>query len=449
MHRQLVAPSRPGRHRRWPRAASVRHLDPTAPERVVRLADLALRGLLTGYDPVTRVVRPDRARRLRRPRGQRPSPRARACATRRWRRWGSAGCPRWPSCAVLDGRTAAEVAGRDRRAGASSSDDPGAVALALWAAGRGRRPGPAALLDRLGEHLRRGRPARRRSTLAWMLTAAVAAARRTPTPPSSSTGAPRLLRRYHGPGGTYPHVLPPRLPVALASPRRQLRRPGLPAAGARPRRRARRATPWLLEYAEPHGRRDLRRCRARPASGGGTTTAATAASSSATRSTASTSTRWPRWRSSTCGRRAATTTAREIVAGLGWIDAHPEVVEELVDRALRPGLAQGRAPRAAQGGPRARRRHHVGVAGLHRARASTGSARRWRSTTSAAPTSSGWLLYAWLAPPSRGDDRRSTMRDTTSPRPAHLVRAGGRRPDAWPQTVAARRAGRPARTSGC
>ena len=58
------------------------------------------------------------------------------------------------------------------------------------------------------------------------------------------------------------------------------------------------------------------RCRARPASGGGTTTPAPAGSSRATRSTACTSTRWRRWRCSTSPRPAARSSWTR--SGAGW-----------------------------------------------------------------------------------------------------------------------------------
>ncbi|MET0930624.1 MAG: hypothetical protein ABWX74_13975 [Aeromicrobium sp.] len=107
--------------------------------------------------------------------------------------------------AVLGGRTASELA---RAAGSRSLDqqDPGAVALATWAAAELSGAAPPELLARLGRDLSSGRPIPT-VDLAWIVTAALAAG---PAGEALAASAgPRLLDGQ-GDHGIFPHVLPAR-----------------------------------------------------------------------------------------------------------------------------------------------------------------------------------------------------------------------------------------------
>ena len=272
----------------------------------------------------------------------------------------------------------------------STATDPGAVALAAWAeaeverhvrrqalrpAGRTCSPDGQPPADRRhgvdGDRRGRGRPAR--PTPTTVLDAAAAPAARAPgraghLPARASRRPPQPRWRAHV--GCFADQVYPLQALARAC--------------ALTRRRPR--------CSRPPNRTAARICDAAgrpPASGGGTTTPATAPWSSASPSTASTSTRWPRWCCSTCSRPAATTTAPRSPRASAGCDDHPEVVEELVSERVRPGLAQGRPARAAQGRPRRQRRDHVAVRpGLRVPGARPAAAAGGRSTTSAAPTSS-------------------------------------------------------------
>ena len=390
MHGQLLrTPRRPGRSTR-PRVASVRHLDPTAPGRVVADSPTSPCAVSARLRPGHRLVRPDRARRLPAVAASASRPRAPACATRRWRRSGSSrharGRPargprrahrrrRRPPGRRAGGRAPRTPVRSPSRSGLPSRSPTSRRPELLERMRRHPAPTSRPLADgrRVLDADRRGRRAsghdRRRPTT-WSTRAAATAAVATT-----------------GPAGTYPHVLPP------ATQSRWRAHVGSFADQVYPLQALARGAPAHRRGLDARARRTAPRPRSaprrdRPASGGGTTTPATAASSSATRSTASTSTRWHRWCSSTSGRPAATTDRAEIVAGLGWIDDAPRGRRGAGRRALRPGVAQGRSPRAAQGGPRDRRRHDLAVAGLRRAGGRPGAAAGRRSTTSAGPTSS-------------------------------------------------------------
>lgn len=105
---------------------------------------------------------------------------------------------------ALAGRTAAELAA-SVGARALEQSDPGAVALALWAAAEGPGPGDAALLSRLGAVLASGQPIAT-VDLAWMLTAAVSAG--SPGHSVAHEAASRLLCAQ-GAAGIFPHMSPP------------------------------------------------------------------------------------------------------------------------------------------------------------------------------------------------------------------------------------------------
>lgn len=104
---------------------------------------------------------------------------------------------------ALGGRTAAELT-RSVGARVLEQSDPGAVALALWAAAEVSGTGDAALLSRLGAVLASGRPIPT-VDLSWMLTAAVSAGRSGQ--PVAEEAASRLLRAQ-GVAGIFPHMSP-------------------------------------------------------------------------------------------------------------------------------------------------------------------------------------------------------------------------------------------------
>ena len=178
--------------------------------------------------------------------------------------------------------------------------------------------------------------------------------------------------------------------TSAASPTRSTRSrrwPGCtPRATTRPR--------WPPPTAAPTASAS---CRARPGSGGGTTTPATAAWSRATRSTACTSTRWRRWRCSTWPRPAAQVDRTRSAAGLaGWSSA-PEAAESW-SWTVRPHCRKVGPQRPAQARARRRGRSPRAAARDASCRRSTGSGRRPRSTASAGRTSSaGSWTAGWAA----------------------------------------------------
>jgi hypothetical protein len=390
MQRQLVEPTDPrpvlGR-----RPSSVRHLDPTAPERVARLADFALRGLISGYDPQTgsfaQTVRAIPGGRGVKVVAEGTSVRYAAMAA-----LGLGGLPEVAQRAVLNGRTAGEVALRAAEE-SMHSEDPGAVALALWASVEVADQAPRALLDRVLEHLRRGH-ALPTVDAAWMLTAAVAAAKHTDTA-EAVDGLAALLRRYHGPGGTYPHVLPP------GTQSRWRRHVGSFADQVYPLQALARASrltsePWMLEHAN---RTAAAICTAQ-GSGGQWWWHYDSRDGSVVE-------RYPvysvhqhamapmvlfdLWDAGGDDHRA------EIVAGLGWIDAHPEVVEELVSERFglvwrKVGRREPRKAARALGAATTSLRQGFAVPGVDRVLPPVSVDHECR------PYELGWLLYAWHAP---------------------------------------------------
>ena len=94
---------------------------------------------------------------------------------------------------------------------AMSSTDPGAIALAAWAAAEACGSPDSALLERLGTILLAGRPVPTVDT-AWMLTAAVASLRASGATGGPAAGVARLTRdlllEAQGRHGIFPHALP-------------------------------------------------------------------------------------------------------------------------------------------------------------------------------------------------------------------------------------------------
>lgn len=94
---------------------------------------------------------------------------------------------------------------------AMSSTDPGAIALAAWAAAEACGSPDAALLELLGTILSTRRPLPTVDT-AWMLTAAVASLRASGAPGGPAAGVARvtrdLLLEAQGLHGLFPHALP-------------------------------------------------------------------------------------------------------------------------------------------------------------------------------------------------------------------------------------------------
>jgi hypothetical protein len=107
--------------------------------------------------------------------------------------------------AVLAGATSVELT-RTVAARALDSADPGAIALAAWAAAENENRLDAGLFDRLREILKSGEPLAT-VDVAWMLTAAVAGGSLGETEDlvERSRG---LLLAHQGPAGIFPHALP-------------------------------------------------------------------------------------------------------------------------------------------------------------------------------------------------------------------------------------------------
>jgi hypothetical protein len=390
VHGQLVAPSDLDATS-GPRASSVRHLDPTAPGRLVRLSDLALRGLMAGYDPATGSF----AQTVRGIAGGSGVDVVAQGASLRYTAMAALGLGRMPEVAqlaVLDGRTAADVALLAAEQ-AVSSDDPGAVALALWAAVEVADRAPSELVARLRDHLRGAQPLATVDT-SWMLTAAVAAAEHCDTTEIVNRAA-RQLQRYHGPGGTYPHVLPP------GSQSRWRAHVGSFADQVYPLQalaRGHRLTsePWMLEYAN---RTAAAICAAQGPAGqwwwhydsrDGSVVERYPVYSVHQHAMAP-MVLFDLWEAGGDDRRA------EIAAGLGWIDSHPEVVEELVAERFglvwrKVGRREPRKAARAIGAATTSLWQGFAVPGVDRVLPPVMVDHECR------PYELGWLLYAWHAP---------------------------------------------------
>ncbi|WP_134742385.1 hypothetical protein [Nocardioides sp. 503] len=375
----------------WPRVAAMRIDDPAAPDRVLRLTTLAERGLAAGYDAGTGSF----AQTVRGVSGGHGVRVRSEGASLRYTAMAALGIGRLPEAAqreILGGRTAGEVALRTAER-ALDSDDPGAVALAVWAGVELTGSAPGVLLDRLGRLLRE-----RRSLptvdAAWMLTAAVAAADDTDTGDIVGRAA-ALLRRHHGPGGTYPHVLPPHTQSRVRAHVGSFADQVYPLQAFA---RASRLTGerWMLELADQ-----------------------TAAAICAAQGPAG---QW--WWHYDCRdgsvvepypvysvhqhamapmvlfdlREAGGADHRPAIRrGLEWVDTHPEVVEELVTERFglvwrKVGRREPRKAARALASAVTSVRRGATVPGIDRVLPPSVVDHECR------PYELGWLLYAWLAP---------------------------------------------------
>ena len=248
---------------------------------------------------------------------------------------------------VLHGRTAHDLARRVADS-AEHDPDPGAAALGAWASVEVNDDLPSALLRRCRD-LVDADTALPTVALAWLLTAAVAANPMADTD-AMVLAASQRLRRCQGHEGCFPHVTPP---VDEAWWRRHV---GSFADNIYP-------VQALARAAEVTASADL----------------LTAANRTAHRLCALQGPAGQWWwhydaRNGSVVERYPVYSVHQhamapmalldlqhaggddhrdsIVAGLGWLDRHPEVVEDLIERAALAGVAQGRPPRATQGRPR-------------------------------------------------------------------------------------------------
>jgi hypothetical protein len=375
----------------WPRATAVQHLDPAAPGRVRRLTDLALHGLAAGYDPATGSF----AQTVRGLSGGRGVSVELQGASLRYTAMAALGLSRVPLAAqraVLDGRTAAELAGQAAD-WAVHAEDPGVVALATWAAAEAAGLVPTPLLQRLRDLLVAERPLPTVDA-AWLLTAAVAAADRADTAELVARAA-ALLRRHQGPGGTYPHVLP------ASAQSRWRAHVGSFADQVYPLQALARASrltgeAWMLEHAD---RTATAICTAQGTAGqwwwhydsrdGGVVERYPVYS--VHQHAMAPMVLFDLWEAGGADRRA------EIVSGLSWVDTHPEVVEELV--AERFGLVWRKVGRRE---PRkAARAVGAATTAVWPGRTIPGIDRLLPPVVvdhECRPYELGWLLYAWLCP---------------------------------------------------
>lgn len=168
---------------------------------VGRLSLLATRGLQAAYDPDADVFA-QTVRAIRTPAGVRIQREGTSLRYAAIAALGLSRLPRPQQRTVLDGLAADELATLSVRR-AEGSPDPGAVALAVWAAAEtGAYAKP--LIDRLRAEIASGRPLPTVDA-AWILTAAVRANVLGDTD-DLVAAASELLCRHDGPA--YPHVLP-------------------------------------------------------------------------------------------------------------------------------------------------------------------------------------------------------------------------------------------------
>lgn len=361
---------------------------PTDGARVRRLLRVARTGLSAAYDASTgsfcQTVRhaPDRVPSVRR---EGTSLRYAAMAALGLDRLDVAEQQR-----VLGGATAAEVV-RSVGVLALEQDDPGATALAAWAAAEVLGTSDTALFARLGAVLSSGRPIPT-VDLSWIVTAAVAAGDGLET--MARSGAARLLAAQ-GDQGIYPHVVP------AQEQSRWRRHVGSFADQVYPLQalaRLSRATgdPLLLDAAEATARR---LCELQGPDGQW----------------------WWHYDARTgdvverfpvysvhqhamapmtlfdLAEAGGTDRTEQIVHGLRWIDTHPEVAEGLVAEHL--GMIWRKAGRR-EPAKAVRRLSAVTTAirpGLHL----PGLDRAFpanRVDHECRPYELGWLLYAWLPP---------------------------------------------------
>ncbi len=377
-----------------PRVAAMLDGDPTAPDRVMRLTALAERGLAAGYDAgsgsfaqTVRGVGGGGGVRLRA-----------EGASLRYTAMAALGLGRLPVArqrATLGGGTAEELALRTAQQ-ALDSDDPGAVALALWAAAEVAGSAPRVLLERLGRLLRE-RTSLPTVDVAWTLTAAVAAADHAGR---ADTGdlvgrAAALLRHHHGPGGTYPHVLPPHTQSRLRAHVGSFADQVYPLQAFA---RASRLTGerWMLEHAD-HTAAAI--CAAQGPAGqwwwhydcrdGGVVEPYPVYS--VHQHAMAPMVLFDLWEAGGADHRPS------VRRGLEWLDTHPEVVEELVSE--RFGLVWRKVGRRE---PRkAARAVAAAVTSVRRGATVPGIDRLLPPAAvdhECRPYELGWLLYAWLPP---------------------------------------------------
>jgi hypothetical protein len=377
----------------WPRVASASRFDAALPGRVARLADVALHGLTRGYDATTGSFA-QTVRGL--PGGLGVSVEAQGQSLR-YTAMAALGLSRAPveaQRAVLAGCTAEDVTFLAVES-ALDATDPGAVALAAWAAVEVAGDVPTDLLERLRWMLADGR-ALPTVDVSWLLTAAVGAAGLTGGDDQADLieAAAGLLRRYHGRGGTYPHVLPPstqsRWRAHVGSfadqvyPLQALARAGGLTGEA-----------WMLDHAN---RTAAAICTAQGPAGqwwwhydsrDGSVVERYPVYSVHQHAMAP-MVLFDLWEAGGDDRRA------EIAAGLTWIDDHPEVVEDLVTE--RHGLVWRKVGRRE---PRkAARALGAATTSLWQGGAVPGIDRVLPPVVvdhECRPYELGWLLYAWLA----------------------------------------------------
>jgi hypothetical protein len=371
------------------RVADVAALDPSVTARVERLVRLAPDGLTRAYLPVTvelaqtvRAVTSDGGTSLE---AQGTNLRYAAMAALGLSRLGEE-----DQRAVLAGRTAADLV-EAAVARARHTPDPGAIAITAWAAAEVTGTHTGELFDRL-RRLLSTRAAMPTVDVAWTVTAAVAAAGLGNTADVMNDAILRLTSRL-GPGGTYPHLLDPR---QRWSWRRHV---GSFADQVYPLQALARASVLTgnLQLLDAANRTADRICRLQGEAGQwwwwydartGNVVEAYPVYSVHQHAMAP-MVLLDLWEAGGHDHRA------EVAAGLGWLDRHPEVREELiVDEA---GLVWRKVGRRE---PRkAARALNAATTGVHPAWHLPGVDRLMPPVLvdhECRPYELGWLLYAWL-----------------------------------------------------
>jgi hypothetical protein len=381
----------------WRRVAAVAQADPTAPDRVSRLTTLARRGLSAAYDPVTGSF----AQTVRGKPGGSGVSVHREGTNLRYAAMAALGLSRLPDAAqreVLAGRSAEEIATVTAER-AARSDDPGAVALAVWASVEAAGHAPSALVGRMDTMLRDGASVPT-VDVTCMLTAPGAAAGRLDT--STLVGATtRLLQRYHGPGGTYPHVLPPQTQSRWRAhvgsfadqvyPLQALARASVLTGDRQLLEYADRTANAICDVQGPAGQwwwhydsRDGSVVESYPVY-------------SVHQHAMAPMVLFDLWEAGGSDHRG------EIAAGLAWVDTHPEVLEELVSP--RFGLVWRKVGRREP--PKAARAIAAASTSLWQGFQLPGVDRVLPPVVvdhECRPYELGWLLYAWLTPAAEGTE---------------------------------------------
>lgn len=292
---------------------------------------------------------------------------------------------------VLSGRCAAEIT-RLTATAAQTSDDPGAVALAVWAAAEVDHSFAGPLVSRLRELLD-GRPLPTVDA-AWMLTAGVAAASYGDADDVVAR-ATALLLDHAGASGLYPHMLP------ASAQARWRSHVGSFADQVYPLQALARASTLtgdrsLLERANAIAER---LCRLQGEAGqwwwhydsrDGSVVEAYPVYS-VHQHAMGPMVLFDLWEAGGDDHRG------EIARGLGWLTRHPEVVEELVSerhRLVWRKVGRREPPKAARAiaALTTSLRPGLRLPGLDRVLPTTVVDHECR------PYELGWLLYAWLSP---------------------------------------------------